>query len=588
MKRTIRRVALAAALAMALASALPATAQTFEKFVAALAEEGDVSAQTLLGHMYRVGDGVPQDDAEAARWFRRAAERGDASAQYNLGDMYFDGEGVPRDHAKAAEWYRRAAEQSHASAQFGLGVLLEYGSGVPSDVDEAVKWYHRAAERGNYDAQNKLGRMYSTGGGVPQNLAEAAKWYSRAAGQGNADDQFMLGQWYREGEGIPQDYAEAVKWFRRAAEQGHAKAQAMLGIMYFTGQGLAPDYIRAHMWLNLADSRLPAMDAKYRRAARQIRDHVARLLSPEALARAQRPKADTESSSPPPRAAKGGDDTQAGVAAIQRALARLGYDPGSADGVLGPKTRAAIRAFQADIGLPKDGRLSERLESAVLAALSAAAPEREPARLALERASTGSGFRVSTAGHILTNEHVVRGCAELRVPLAGVVAVAARDEAADLALLEGAAGGAVAAFRHGRGIRAGAGVVVVGYPLRGVLASGANVAAGNVAALAGPGDDRLLIQITAPVQPGNSGGPVLDPAGNAIVVVVSKLDAIAMAQATGDIPQNVNFAVSAGAARAFLNAEGVAYETAPSEKARPPDEVAAAAKRFTVLVECWN
>jgi len=91
--------------------------------------------------------------------------------------------------------------------------------------------------------------------------------------------------------------------------------------------------------------------------------------------------------------------------------------------------------------------------------------------------------------------------------------------------------------------------VVAGYPLRGVLASGANVAAGNVAVLAGPGDDRRLIQITALVQPGNSGGPVLDSSGNAVGVVVSKLDAIAMAQATGDIPQNVNFAVSAGAGR---------------------------------------
>lgn len=208
--------------------------------------------------------------------------------------------------------------------------------------------------------------------------------------------------------------------------------------MYFTGQGLAPDYIRAHMWLNLADSRLPAMDAKYRGAARQIRDHVARLLSPEALARAQRmarewrPRAEAGSASPAPRTAEGGDNMQARIAAAQRALVRLGYDPGPADGVLGPKTRAAFRAFQAD-----------------------AASEREPARLALERASTGSGFRVSTAGHILTNEHVVRECAELRVPLAGVVAVAARDEAADLALLAGAAGGAVAAFRQGRGRRGG-------------------------------------------------------------------------------------------------------------------------------------
>ena len=109
---------------------------------------------------------------------------------------------------------------------------------------------------------------------------------------------------------------------------------------------------------------------------------------------------------------------------------------------------------------------------------------------------------------------------------------------------------------------------------------------GNVAALAGPGDDRRLIQITAPVQPGNSGGPVLDMAGNAVGVVVSKLDAVKIASATGDIPQNVNFAVSAGAARTFLDSEGIAYATAPSAQRRPPEDVAAAAKAFTVLIEC--
>ena len=131
-------------------------------------------------------------------------------------------------------------------------------------------------------------------------------------------------------------------------------------------------------------------------------------------------------------------------------------------------------------------------------------------------------------------------------------------------------------------------MVVAGYPLRDVLASGTNVSIGSVSALAGFGDDRRLIRVAAPVHPGNSGGPVLDSAGNAVGVVVSKLDAITMARATGDIPQNVNFAVSAGAARAFLDSEGVAYETAPSGEGHPPDEVAAAARAFTVVVECWN
>ena len=79
-----------------------------------------------------------------------------------------------------------------------------------------------------------------------------------------------------------------------------------------------------------------------------------------------------------------------------------------------------------------------------------------------------------------------------------------------------------------------------------------------------------------------------DRPGNVVGVVTAKLDALKIARATGDIPQNVNFAVSAGAARAFLDSEGVAYATAPSGEARAPDEVAAAATAFTVLVECWK
>ena len=182
---------------------------------------------------------------------------------------------------------------------------------------------------------------------------------------------------------------------------------------------------------------------------------------------------------------------------------------------------------------------------------------------------------------MLTNAHAIRGCAEVHLPQAGVVEVMTRDESSDLTLLRAPAGTAraVAKFRQGRGIRPGASVVVMGYPLRGLLASEANVSTG---------DDRRLIRITAPVQPGNGGGPMLDAAGNVVEVVVAKLDAIRIARSTGGIPQNVNFAISAGAARAFLDAEGVPYETAPSDDAMEPVEVAAAARKFTVLVECWK
>ena len=80
-----------------------------------------------------------------------------------------------------------------------------------------------------------------------------------------------------------------------------------------------------------------------------------------------------------------------------------------------------------------------------------------------------------------------------------------------------------------------------------------------ISALAGPGDDRRIFQITAPVQPGNSGGPVLDTSGHVVGVVVARFDALKMARLTGRLPQNVNFAISEGAARAFLGAHDVPY-----------------------------
>jgi TPR repeat protein len=64
-----------------------------------IAEQGDASAQYNLGVMYANGYGVPQDYAEAVRWYRLAAGQGNAKAQYNLGLMYYNGEGVPQDYA---------------------------------------------------------------------------------------------------------------------------------------------------------------------------------------------------------------------------------------------------------------------------------------------------------------------------------------------------------------------------------------------------------------------------------------------------------------------------------------------------------
>ena len=113
----------------------------------ALAEAGATEAQFTLGFIYATGEGVPQDAAEAVRWYRLAAEQGIDSAQHNLGVMYATGEGVPQDAAEAVRWYRLAAEQGIDSAQHNLGVMYATGEGVPQDAAEAHMWLNFAASR---------------------------------------------------------------------------------------------------------------------------------------------------------------------------------------------------------------------------------------------------------------------------------------------------------------------------------------------------------------------------------------------------------------------------------------------------------
>jgi S1-C subfamily serine protease len=143
-----------------------------------------------------------------------------------------------------------------------------------------------------------------------------------------------------------------------------------------------------------------------------------------------------------------------------------------------------------------------------------------------------------------------------------------------------------ARLRGGRGPRAGEAVVAIGFPLKGLLGSDPIVTSGTISALAGLGNDRRTIQITAPVQPGNSGGPLLGENGSVVGVVVAKLDAIEVAKAIGDIPQNVNFAVSLGTLQPFLNANGVRYELDDSTVTKATVDIAAEASGYTVSLEC--
>ena len=205
---------------------------------------------------------------------------------------------------------------------------------------------------------------------------------------------------------------------------------------------------------------------------------------------------------------------------------------------------------------------------------------------------SGTGFVVSRAGHVLTNHHVAGECKKITLHSrqgSFSATLIRSDRTNDLALLKSSfVPSDIASFRSGKAIRPGDGVIAVGFPLTGSLASAGNVTTGNVSALAGWKDDIRFLQITAPVQPGNSGGPLLDDSGLIVGVVTSKLDAIRAARVHGDIPQNVNFAIKNVIARSFIDSIGIQYQSSPSTQPISAADVGDKAKEFTVRIECEN
>lgn len=207
-------------------------------------------------------------------------------------------------------------------------------------------------------------------------------------------------------------------------------------------------------------------------------------------------------------------------------------------------------------------------------------------------ASSGTGFFVSRDGLVLTNAHVVDGCASIRVTdRDGATAPAnvafASDKVNDLALLRTRiVPGEIAALRR-TPVQRGEEVAAFGYPLTSVLSSGGSFTRGDVSATEGMKDDTRHMQISVPVQPGNSGGPVVDFYGNVVGVVRHKLDAMKMAAISGDIPQNVNFAIKQFAVRGFLESKGIAVMEGHTEGPElKPTELAERARNMSVFIRC--
>jgi len=201
-----------------------------------------------------------------------------------------------------------------------------------------------------------------------------------------------------------------------------------------------------------------------------------------------------------------------------------------------------------------------------------------------------SGVAVSGSGDIVTSHQGVNGCSSMRVQTPSFTlpaSILARDRQNDLALLHVDHNFAVPAiFRDGASIREAEPVVTIGYPLSGVLASDGVVTNGSISALTGVRDDTRFLQFTAPIQPGNSGGPLLDASGHVVGLVSGKLDVESVGGTAGGIPQNVNFALKSAVVREFLDIHDVKYRSAPSSAQLRSADIAEQVKQAVVHIEC--
>lgn len=143
------------------------------RLIRPLADQGNATAQSMMGILYSTGKGVTQSYIEAAEWYRLAANQGLASAQYNLGNLYGNGQGVPQNYTEAMKWYHLAADQGDAKAQFNLGAMYAVGQGAPRDLVRALVWLNLSAAQGAQEAVTIRDAIKKDA--TPAQLAEAQK-----------------------------------------------------------------------------------------------------------------------------------------------------------------------------------------------------------------------------------------------------------------------------------------------------------------------------------------------------------------------------------------------------------------------------
>ena len=458
------------------------------------------------------------------------AKKGDADAQIKLGLYCWSA----TNYTEAAEWFRKAAEQGNAKGEILLANCYQLGLGVPTDEAKSSEWIGRAFDN-------------------PQSF----ELFRQGAEEGLAAAQFYLGRCYALGQGVVPNHPEAANWYRKAAEQGIAAAQTALGSCFYQGLGVSRDYSRA---VEL-----------FQKASEQGDARGQGLLGICYADGLGVPKNDIE-------------------AYKWLSLAAAHLSENSAREEIGKALNSVgARMSRAEIVVAQQ-RSAEFVPRKEAQGASAGRDIFNIVGANMDRPkATGTGFFITEDGALVTNQHLVKDASQIRlITRNGSISakVTRTDAANDLALLRAEGKFAALTISASRAVKLGDTVTTIGFPNIALQGFAPKLAKGEIASLSGAQDDPRYFQISVPVQPGNSGGALVDERGNVVGVVSAKLNSATALAATGALPENVNYAIKSSFLLSFLESvpEVSAKLKEPDGKEQKIEDVVRSAEQAAVLV----
>lgn len=493
------------------------TGEIVRRFRATAAKQDDQHPLDELIRQYENGDPIQPDITQSAKWTRKAAELGRPESMYEIAQCYRYGRGVETNQTEAAVWYEKSADAGNILGSYEIGLCYLYGTGVPVDTGKAYERVRVAAKKGNCQAMLSLAMCLREGKGTPTNAQEAVRWFTKAYDESYVTDKhdaaLQLAIAYETGSGVTKSRADATKWFERYAESvceitrhtsNASYGYYCVGRLYDLGFQVKRDKTEAARWYAKASSK------------------------GDLLAMTELGKMYEDGETLPQNTI----------------LAYAWYHLATEKGAKHAKAcrdRIALRLLPSQIATAqKEAQFLAQQQEVV----PASSGDRKNTTQLLN--AIGTGFFVTSDGYLVTAAHVVSKSAAVNIAVGErtiPVRIVSVDDRNDIALLKAEGSFSALSLVPSRSVKLGGEVFTLGFPNVHLQGISPKLTKGVVSGLNGIQDDPSCFQISVAVQPGNSGGPLINTGGNVVGVINARLNDLATAKLTGSLPQNVNYAV---------------------------------------------